>query len=123
MRGRAAIALIASVGAAGWYGCGYYEASRYVDGPCLVSGFRSNPAEVRVVVDCVMDDVTYGPACVILDDTVRTAIEDPDDTSFVQATIWIEGEPIGTSRRDWLYDVKNVIEAVKGRAQIRPAGG
>ncbi len=41
MRGIAAIALIALAGIAGWYGRGYYEANRYVDGPCFVSGVRS----------------------------------------------------------------------------------
>ena len=116
------VGLIGAI-AVGWYGRGYYEASRYVDGPCFVSGFRSNPAEGRIVVDCVMGDVTYGPAHVTSGDVVRTAIDDPYDTSYVQATIWIEGEPIGASRREWLYDVKNVIEAVKGREQIQPAGG
>jgi hypothetical protein len=122
---RSAILVISLIGALalGWYGRGYYEASHYADGPCFVSGFRSDPAEGRIVVDCVMGEVTYGPAHVIAGDVVRTAIDDPDDTSYVQATIWIEGELIGSSRREWLYDVKNVIEAVKGRGQIQPAGG
>ena len=70
-----------------------------------------------------MGDTVYGPAHILLDDVVRTAIDDPGDTSYVQATVWIEGEPIGSSRRMWLYDVKNVIEAVNGREQIQPAGG
>ena len=123
MRGIAAIALTALAGIAGWYGRGYYEANRYVDGPCFVSGVRSNAATGQVVVDCVMGKVTYGPARIMLTDSVQTAVDDPDDTSYVKATIWIEGEPIGTLRREWLYDVKNVIEAAKGRGSVQPAGG
>ena len=99
--------LIVAASAAGWYGRDCYEANRYVDGPCCVSGSRSNPAQGGIVV-------------VIPGDVVRTAIDDPYDTSYVQATIWIEGEPIGS----WLYnDVTNLIEAVTGRAQIQPSGG
>jgi hypothetical protein len=70
-----------------------------------------------------MGEVTYGPAHVMSRDVVRTAVDDPDDSSYVQVPIWIEGEPIGSSRREWLDDVKNVTEAVKGRGEIQPAGG
>jgi hypothetical protein len=70
-----------------------------------------------------MGRVVYGPAHVLVDDAVRTAIDDPTDTSYVQATIWLANEPLGSHRREWLYDVKNVIEKVKGSAAIQPAGG
>lgn len=115
--------LVAGSLALGWYGHAYYEANRYVDGPCFVSGFRSNPIEGRIVVDCIMGDAVFAPAQVLLGDIVRTAIDDPNDTSYVQATIWVQGDPVGSARRKWLYDVKNVIEAVKGRAAFEPAGG
>lgn len=121
MKGAAVIGLVTVAAAGGWLGHAHWNTSRYVDGPCFVSGFRSNPAEGHIVVDCVMGEVSYRLANVMLGDAIRTAVDDREDTSFVQATIWIEGEPIGSSRREWLYDVKSVIEAVKGRGQIQPA--
>ena len=47
-----------------------------------------------------------------------TAVDDPHDTSYVQATIRIEGETLGSGRRVWLRDVKNVIEEAIGRERI-----
>jgi hypothetical protein len=70
-----------------------------------------------------LGEVNYGPAHVIAGDVVHTAIDDPHDTSYVQPTICIEGEPMGSSRREWLYDIKNVIEAVAARGRVQPAGG
>jgi hypothetical protein len=89
-----------------------------VDGPCFVSGIFSDPAAGRVVAQCVTGGTSYVDAEVVVNDEVRTAIDDPHDTSFVQATIFIVGEKPRIFRRVWLYDVKNVIEIAKGRSRI-----
>jgi hypothetical protein len=122
MNGATTALLVAAGAAAGWFGHGYYSSSWYVDGPCFVSALLSDPARGKVSANCVMGDAVYGTAQISLDDAVRTAIDDPRDTRYLQATIWIEGEALGSARRVWIYDVKNLVEEAIGRERIHPAG-
>ncbi len=36
--------------------------------------------------------------------------------AYVEATIWVESDPLGLLRREWIHDVKNVIEATIGHS-------